>query len=325
MESRDMADVGCAGILVADTFCGPMKALPDEGKLLAIDSMPTKPGGCAANVAIDLAKQGFSVDVSGCLGKDPSSKILQSFFDQYGIGTEGLVYTDDFPTSQTTILLVEGEDRRFIHVFGANGAYRVSDISRDWVKGLKVFYLGGLFLMPAFKCDEFLDLLKFCRDQGVTTVVDVVIPEGHDVMDELRLILPYVDYFLPNDDEAAALTGESDPKDQLRVFLEAGAKNVFITCGKAGTVAGSGETFWKSDIYRMDKIVDQTGAGDAFDAGVIAGILEGQDLTQAMKYGSALGASATQAIGTVDGVFTKAQAMEFIAANELKISSGSLK
>ena len=318
-----MADVGCAGILVADTFCGPMKALPEEGKLLAIDSMPTKPGGCAANVAIDLAKQGLSVDVSGCLGKDPSAKVIQAFMEQYHIGTDGLVYTDDYPTSQTTILLVEGQDRRFIHVFGANSAYRVSDMSLDWVKTLKVLYVGGLFIMPAFKCDEFLDLLKFCRAEGVVTVVDVVIPEGHDVMNELRPLMPYVDYFLPNDDESAAITGLSDPKEQLRVFLEAGAKNVFITCGKNGTFAGSGDKFWESEIFLMDKIIDQTGAGDAFDAGVIAAILEGKDMDGMLKYGSALGASATQAIGTVDGVFTKSQAIEFMAANELAMKTGS--
>ena len=66
-----MAEVGCAGILVADTFCGPMKRLPREGELLAIDEMPSKAGGCAANVAIDLAKQGVAADVCGCVGATP--------------------------------------------------------------------------------------------------------------------------------------------------------------------------------------------------------------------------------------------------------------
>ena len=71
-----MAEVGCAGILVADTFCGPMKRLPAEGELLAIQQMPSKAGGCAANVAIDLAKQGMSADVCGCVGADASAEVL---------------------------------------------------------------------------------------------------------------------------------------------------------------------------------------------------------------------------------------------------------
>ena len=68
-----MADIGCAGILVADTFCGPMKRVPGPGELLALEEMPSKAGGCAANVAIDLSKQGFDVDVCGCLGSDASA------------------------------------------------------------------------------------------------------------------------------------------------------------------------------------------------------------------------------------------------------------
>ena len=69
--------VGCAGILVADTFCGPMPALPAEGELLAVASMPTRPGGCAANVAIDLAKQGVAeVEICGCVGRDAGGRML---------------------------------------------------------------------------------------------------------------------------------------------------------------------------------------------------------------------------------------------------------
>ncbi len=86
-----MTQVGCVGILVSDTFCGPMQELPREGQLLAVDAMPTKAGGCAANVAIDLIKQDISVEVAGCLGKDPSSSVVVSSFEEYGIGTNRIV------------------------------------------------------------------------------------------------------------------------------------------------------------------------------------------------------------------------------------------
>jgi sugar/nucleoside kinase (ribokinase family) len=101
-----MAEVGCAGILVADTFCGPMRELPREGQLLALDDMPVKAGGCAANVAIDLAKQGVSVDVVGCLGNDASARVLVANFEQHRIGCTRLATTCKFPTSKTVILLV---------------------------------------------------------------------------------------------------------------------------------------------------------------------------------------------------------------------------
>jgi len=184
-----MADVGCAGMLVADTFCGPMRELPREGNLLAIDDMPVRAGGCAANVAITLSKQNLAVDISGCLGRDASASVLISCFEQHRIGHKQLVYTDQFPTSKTVILLVEGQDRRYIHTFGSNRAYSVGPIDRNWVASLKVFYVGGLLAMPGIQTDELADLLKFCRAKKIVTVVDVVVPQGFRGMEQLKPVL----------------------------------------------------------------------------------------------------------------------------------------
>ena len=324
------AQVGCAGILVADTICGPMQALPREGQLLAVERMPTRPGGCAANVAIDLAKQNIRVEVTGCLGKDPSAHVLLDSFAEYQIGTDRIVYSDELMTSKTAILLVTGQDRRYIHSFGANAAFKVSHIDREWVRGLKIFYLGGLFLMPAFDPDELTNLLKFCRQEGVTTIVDVVIPENAALPADLRPLLQETEYFLPNDDEAQRMTGLDDPQAQLRTLLEWGARHVIITLGKRGAVAASqgkdhpAPDFWQTGIYQIPNAVDPSGCGDAFDAGLITGILNGWDMPATLRYASALGGSATRALGTTDGVFTAAEAGQFIQNNHLEIKTGKL-
>ena len=78
------------------------------------------------------------------------------------------------------ILLVGGDDRRFIHAFGANAEFTVGHIRREWLDGLRVFYLGGLFVMPGVKTDELVDLLGFCRRSGIVSVVTVVVPEPFD-------------------------------------------------------------------------------------------------------------------------------------------------
>jgi len=319
-----MAQVGCAGILVSDTFCGPMRELPREGQLLAVDAMPTKAGGCAANVAIDLAKQGITVDIVGCLGTDSSAKVLLSSLEDNSVGCDRIAYSSELPTSKTVILLVAGQDRRYIHSFGANAAFTVNHIDREWVQSLRVFYLGGLFLMPAFSPDELLDLLAFCRQHGVVTVVDVVIPQNTSIPKDLRPLLSAMDFFLPNDDEAKAMTGLSDPVEQLHAFLEWGAHTVIITKGKRGVVAGRGQEFWQAGIYEMSQAVDPSGCGDAFAAGVVTGIVRGWDISTTIRYASALGASAIRTLGTTDGVFTAAQAEEFIAANRLDVKSGKL-
>ncbi len=315
-----MAQVGCAGILVSDTFCGPMAELPREGQLLAVESLPTKAGGCAANVAIDLTRQGIAVDIAGCLGSDPSARVLLASLEESGVGCGRIVYSAQHPTSKTVILLVAGQDRRYIHSFGANAAFTVGDIDRAWVRGLKVFYLGGLFLMPAFYLDELIDLLAFCQANGVITVVDVVIPQNAALPKDLGPLLKLCDYFLPNEDEARLLTGLADPRDQLRCFLAQGANTVFITRGKEGVLAGRGRECWQAGVYPLD-VLDPSGSGDAFDAGVVLGALNGWDLPTTIRYASALGASAIRALGTTDGVFTAAQAAEFIALHPLEVQS----
>lgn len=318
-----MAEIACVGILVEDTFCGPMRELPHEGRLLAVDAMPVKVGGCAANVALDLVKQGLSVDVIGCLGKDAAAKALIGALEKQKVSCGHMVYSDQYPTSKTVILLVEGQDRRYIHMFGANQALTVSDIQRAWLDGVKVFYLGGLCAMPAIKIPELRELLKFCRSKGIVTVVDVVVSQQWTGRDELNALLPEIDYFLPNDDEAQQITGLTDPLDQLRFLEKHGAHTVIITQGKSGAIAARGGKYWRSGAF-VAKAVDPSGSGDAFSAGVITAIRRGWDMPRMLSYASALGASATRAVGTTDGVFTSTEAEAFVAAHSLVVTPGNL-
>jgi len=315
--------IGCAGIICEDTFCGPMRELPREGELLAIGGMPVKAGGCAANVAIDLARQGFAVDVAGCLGRDPSADVLRGCLEKSGVGCEQITRVADYPTSKTVILLVEGQDRRYIHVFGANRGFQVGHIARAWLESLDIFYLGGLFLMPELKTGELLDLLKFCRSRKIATVVDVVLPHAWNALDELKPLLPEIDYFLPNHDEARMITGQGDPFAQLKTFAAYGANTVIVTQGKAGAIAARGGEYWQCGVYPAT-VVDPSGSGDAFSAGIVTGLRHGWDLARTLRYGSALGASATRAIGTTDGVFTAKEAEEFIAKHPLEVKTGKL-
>lgn len=314
-----MTDVGCAGILVADTFCGPMERLPRAGELLAIDGMPSKAGGCAANVAVDLVKQGLTAEVCGCVGADAPADALLGMLGSAGVGCGEVRRLGSHPTSQTVILLVEGEDRRFIHSFGANAAFNVGHIRRDWIDGLKVFYLGGLFVMPSLRTDELGDLLAYCRGLGIATVVDVVVPQGVAGMDELAPLLPYIDFFLPNDDEAERLTGSSDVERQIEAFLGQGARTVVVTCGAEGSVAAGDGQAWKAGAYPVH-CIDPSGSGDAFGAGIITGIVRQWDMSETLRYAAALGASATTAVGTTDGVFSAAQARAFIEENAADVT-----
>ena len=317
-----MADVGCAGILVVDTFCGPMPRLLRSGELIALEAMPAKAGGCAANVAIDLAKQGIAAEVCGCVGTDASAEVLLQTLHAAGVGCGQVLRLDEHPTSKTVILLVEGEDRRYLHVFGANAAFEVRHLRREWIDGLKVFYFGGLLITPAIRTEELAELLAYCRQRGIVTVVDVVVPQGYQGLDDLLPLLPHIDYFLPNDDEAERLTGCGEVEQQAARLIECGAGTVIITRGQEGSLAARGRQRWQAGAYPA-RSIDPTGAGDAFAAGIITGILQGWDLAEMLRYGAALGASATTAIGTTDGVLDASQAAAYLRQNPLPVAAST--
>lgn len=316
--NKTAPQVACAGILVADTFCGPMDRLPDAGELLALADMPTGTGGCAANVAIDLARQNIPVKLFGCVGSDTTGDILLTDLQRRGIDCDLVRRHTSLPTSKTVILLVKGEDRRYIHSFGANAGFGVGDIDRASLKGLKVFYLGGLCALPALDIQALTELLQHCRAVGITTVVDVVAPRSGAVMVGIAPLLPHVDYFVPNDDEARCLTGCDDPAVQARVLMKAGVHTVIITRGVAGAFAARGGTSWRAGAHAL-KGIDPSGSGDAFCSGIIAGILNHWDMPRMLQYASALGASATRQVGTTAGVFSTAEAQDFIAGNPLPV------
>lgn len=313
-----MTTVGCAGILVADMFCGPIAALPEPGELLAVDDMKLSAGGCAANVAIGLARQGIDVEVSGCVGNDASAGILIAELEGAGVGCHHVVRSDEKPTSKTVILLAEGEDRRYLHAFGANGAFRVGDIDPAWVGSLQVFYVGGLFALPGFELGELARLLETCRRSGVVTVVDVVVPKDRDVAGALDGMLPHIDYFLPNEDEGRALTGAAEPFEQIERLQAKGARTVIVTRGPMGASAASGGRAFQAAAHRFDA-VDPSGSGDAFTAGIITGIVRGWDLPSMLRYGAALGASAARAVGTTTSVFRGKEAETFLAAHPIEV------
>jgi sugar/nucleoside kinase (ribokinase family) len=305
--------------LVEDSFCSPIAALPAEGSLVALDDVYVRAGGCAANVAFSLAKQGVAVDVAGCVGADPAGACLISTYGEHQIGAEHVVRVAGQRTSKCIVILVDGEDRRYLYTPGANAAFTVDNLSRAWVSELDILYIGGLFVLPGLETEALAELLAFCRDRSVKTVVDVIVPFGMTGMSDLAPLLPLIDVFLPNEDEAAAFTGLADPFDQLRSFEAAGASTIIVTRGAHGSLASRDGKRWLCTAYPIDA-VDPSGAGDAFTAGVICGTLNGWELPNTLRYASALGASATRQAGATDGVFSREEAEEFVGRQQLDLT-----
>ena len=308
------APVLCVGILVADLFVPPLARLPVAGELIATEDFLVQPGGCAANSAIALRRLGIACAVVGRVGDDLFGDLVERDLRALGIDTSGVAQAPGYGTSKTVILPVVDEDRRFIHTFGANAALTAADISQASLEAAEVIYVGGYLVLPALHQSELAERFRVARERGTRIVLDVVVPSGHvDLsLDAVRELLPLADYFLPNEDEARALTGEAEPRWQAERLLEAGARAVVVKRGERGIFVRSGDEAFELPAPPVEAL-EPSGAGDAFAAGLILGILEGWELERSVRFASVMGGSACTSLGCYAGVFSREEADRFLA------------
>ena len=313
-----MIDVLCGGIIVADHVCTPISHLPSAGELVMADGMLLTVGGCAANAAVDLAKMQVGVAVVGRVGADVFGRVVTDMLREANVDVSCMQTSSGADTSQTMIVNVQGQDRRFIHTFGANREFRSTDIPLRFLDQVKVLYLGGYLVMPQITQEALVPVYAAARARGVKTVLDIVVPAKGEYLSRLERLLPHVDVFLPNNFEGELITGEKDPWRQAEVFQRLGADTTIITMGGAGAVLVQKDLKLRSGVYSVP-FVDASGGGDAFAAGYIYGILRGMSQEECLRVASALGASCVRAIGTTPGVFTRDECTAFMREQDLKI------
>jgi sugar/nucleoside kinase (ribokinase family) len=306
------------GILVADHLCDPIDHLPKAGELVLAERLSLSIGGCASNVAIDLARLGTRVGVVGCVGRDSFGRFIVETLRAGGADTTDIHELDGIETSGTLIVNVRGEDRRFIHSVGANAHLTTEHVSLDRMRQAKVFYVGGFLLMPAIDPERLANQFRIARAVGVTTVLDIVLPGPGDHMAQLAPVLAETDVFLPNTDESAVVTGLTDPVKQAEYFLNAGARTVAITCGGEGCVLVSDNLRLRAGVFPVE-YRGGTGSGDAFDAGYIVGLVEGLDAIGCLTWGAAIGASCVRSISATESVFSRAEADAYLREHSLSI------
>lgn len=314
-------DVVCLGILIADIFASPIDSMPAAGELRLVDRYLLSAGGCAANTAACLRRLGREVGVIGKVGDDMLGDFVLNDLKRLGIDAAAVRRSAAHPTSNTYIINVKGEDRRYLHCLGANTDFGLADTDVSMFEGARALYFGGYVLMPGFRPQDIVRLFRGAKERGLVTILDVVIGAGTSVsMEWVEQVLPYCDLFLPNVDEAQALTGRIEPAEQAEAL---GRLNpncaIAITLGHDGALVRQRGEVLCAQAYPVQSM-DESGAGDAFTAGFIIGLLENWPLEKTLRFASAVGAACTRALGCTDGVFNFDEALAFIAQNRLQIT-----
>lgn len=311
-----MARVVCLGILVADVIARPVDEYPKRGELVLCQQMKPYIGGCAANTGIGLQKLGVPTAIEGKVGRDGFGVFVSETLQSHDLDVRGVAIDESASTSATMVMVGADGERSFIHYLGANATFSADDVNWDIIAEAELLHIAGHFLMGSFDGEPCAQVLRRAQEMGVKTALDTAWDATGRWMETLRPTLPYIDYFVPSYSEArrciAELGPERDtPEAVARAFQDEGVGVVALKMGEAGSYIRAGEEEWKIPAFRVSA-VDATGAGDAFAAGFLAGVMHGFDMETTGKLANAVGACCVTEVGTVAGVRSLPETLAFI-------------
>jgi sugar/nucleoside kinase (ribokinase family) len=302
-------DVVCLGILVADAIARPVDELPARGTLALVEEIALRAGGCAVNTASALARFGLHAAVAGKVGADPLGDFLLGVLDARGVERTAVIRAEGVPTSATVVLVDTAGERTFLHLAGANGLLRAEELERDAILRGRALHLAGALVMPELDGEPAAALLAEARARGLMTSLDTVW-DATGRWERVLPSLPHVDLFAAGLAEGQAISDEREPVAVAAWLRERGAGTVALKTGVEGCYVAGADFEGPVEPVPVTPL-DGTGAGDAFVAGFLYGMLAGWPLERAARLANAAGALATTAVGAVEGLRTLDETLVF--------------
>jgi len=315
-----MFDICCLGLLVVDITATPVDKLPNVGGVELLDGIQQGLGGCAANTGIAMAKIGYNIAVIGKVGNDSFGKYTLDVLAENNINIKGVAQCMDVPTSSAIVLLNSEAERSFLHVQGANGTINVDDIDFSIIQNSKILHIAGANLMPRLDGEPTGKILKRAQQAGVYTSMDTAYDAFDRWMENIGPCLEHLDLFVPSYDEARMLSGKTDVAEMADFFLSHGVKLCVIKTGKDGCyIKNNSGSELSVPTFDDIKVADTTGAGDAFVAGFLTGILQEWTLESCGRFANAVGSMCVSQMGTSEGIRSLNDTLSFLRERNIEI------
>ena len=300
-------DAAVFGLIVADLIAVPMdlRRPPAPGGLVPLDSLTLTTGGNVCNTGVALAKLGATTAACGRVGNDVLGRAVVESLQAAGLNTTCVQSDNRAQTSATVVAVEPGGERCFFHTPGVT-PFLDADAFRacfDLFSRSRFIQIGYFGLLPTLtpRLPALLEEFRKLHPIGPKIALDTVNPPADPSL--LWPILPHLDLFCPSRSEAMALTGLSDPKQIARQFrskMREGAI-VGIKLDAEGCLLDDGKQVHVVPSFRID-VVDTTGAGDTWFAGLIAALLRGMPLDRAGRFANRVAADCCTAIGASAGL-----------------------
>jgi sugar/nucleoside kinase (ribokinase family) len=252
-------------------------------------------GGSAAITAVAAARLGLNVALVAAVGADPAGAFMLDQLTREGVDVSAVVIRAQTPTGMT-VALSRGRDRAILTALGAMTSLTAADVPGTLLARARHVHVSSYFLLEDSLGPGLAGLLSAARAGGATTSLDTNWDPSERWGDErLAAAITQTDLLLPNEAEALRLSGAGS-LDAAVSALTAVGRRLVVKLGERGVTCADRSTRQHVSVPAVLP-VDTTGAGDCFNAGLIAGLLQGLALPAAAALGCATGALSTGGLG----------------------------
>jgi ribokinase len=265
--------------------------LPEWGREVIGESRTESVAGQAANMAFAISAMGIYADVVGAVGDDAGGVRIRNELFASGVGIDGIAEIAGGTTPLTLALVRPDGERAFVSDLGSLPGFNVAAmaIQRVSVRPSSVVALVGTANVHNVDVDATVELFRMARNYGALTVFDPgwdPLGWGPKTLSFVHAILAETDVFLPNREEAEALTGEHELFQIFDAMNELGSATTVVKGGMSGSYVTDGKQL--INVHAIPTLVDNAvGAGDVFNSGVIAAYLYGYEFLASLKLASA--------------------------------------
>lgn len=264
-----------------------------------VDRVSLEIGGSAAITAVAAARLGLKVALIAAVGHDPAGTFMLDQLTREGVDVSAVIVRAGLATGMT-VALSRGRDRAILTALGAIASLAPADIPHGTLARARHVHVSSYFLLADSLGPGLAGVLADARAGGAVTSLDTNWDPSERWLDaDLSAAISQADLLLPNEAEALALSGAVTP-GAAALALAGRGPALAVKLGERGVLCAEKFVLHEVSIPPVTP-VDTTGAGDCFNAGLIAGLLHDLPLPGAAALGCAVGALSTSALGGTSG------------------------
>lgn len=271
------------------------------GSKISVEAPVFTFGGGAANAAVTFARQEFTTAALVKVGADEHGAALLAHLKRERVMPFAAI-DRKAGTAYSVALLTAGGERTILSYRGASENLARRDIPWRKLSARWAYVTPGAIPFPLIR-----ELVAFLKRRGTSVAMN---PSSHYLAmgtEKLKPLLALLDVVVVNREEAALLTGIDFSKERrvFKRFDELVPGLAVVTDGPRGAKVSDGRYLYTADIFKEKKLVDRTGAGDAFGSGFVAGLIQKRDVHHALRLAAANATAVVEKMGAQAGILTK--------------------